>query len=340
MQFIPKYVFFEPAALSYPLGQEIKRKILAMNIPIEMTPSHNRLSHLKGLAPSNSYCEAKKTLVVGVRKTMRFASCKPSAHYQLPLNTSCPSLCEYCYLNTTLGKKPYVRIYVNVKEILDTAAEYIKQRIPEVTVFEGAATSDPIPTEYLSGVLKETIAFFGEQKYGRFRFVTKHENVDSLLDVKHNGHTRFRFSINSEKVISRFEHQTPCLEKRIEASVKALAAGYPIGFIVAPIFIFDEWQQAYEEMFLYLDKVLPQDVRANITFEFITHRFTKRAKQNILEVFSHTGLPLKEQERQFKFGQFGYGKYIYKKEDFDKLKDFMIGYVHNLFPLAKIKYFV
>lgn len=55
-----------------------------------------------------------------------------------------------------------------------------------------------------------------------------------------------------------------------------------------------------------------------ITFEFITHRFTKRAKNNIMELFADTELPLDETVRQFKFGQFGYGKYLYLKQQRDK----------------------
>ena len=120
-----------------------------------------------------AYREAKRTLVVGVRKKVNFASCKPSAHYQLPLNTSCPGMCEYCYLATTLGKRPYLRVYVNIEEILAKAGDYMTQRAPEITVFEGAATSDPIPTEYLTGLLYKTIEFFWRPTAGPLSFRDK-----------------------------------------------------------------------------------------------------------------------------------------------------------------------
>jgi len=63
-----------------------------------------------------------------------------------------PGKCEYCYLLTNLGKKPYVRVYVNIEEILSAARAYIEKRKPEITVFEGAATSDPVPTEPYTGL--------------------------------------------------------------------------------------------------------------------------------------------------------------------------------------------
>jgi len=40
------------------------------------------------------------------------------------------------------------------------------------TIFEGAATSDPVPVEPYTGALAETIRFFASQEHGKFRFVT------------------------------------------------------------------------------------------------------------------------------------------------------------------------
>ncbi|ADG83045.1 spore photoproduct lyase [Thermincola potens] len=336
--FQPVRVYFEQEALNYPLGRQIYERVQKEGTEIKMIGSHNRVTGIPGDTPQMSYREAKRTLVVGVRRSKNFESCKPSAHYQLPLVTSCPGMCEYCYLNTTLGKKPYVRVYVNIEEILTRAREYINQRKPEITIFEGAATSDPVPVEYLSGALGRAIEFFGQQEYGRFRFVTKFTEVEGLLSLQHNGHTRFRFSINSDQVISRYERRTPPLKERIQAAGKVFKAGYPLGFIVAPIFVYDGWQQDYrklfEELYCQLGKV--QD----LTFEFITHRFTRRAKANILSLFPQSDLPMEEQERQFKFGQFGYGKFIYPKETLQEIENFMKSMVKEFFPQAKTEYFV
>lgn len=339
-RFVPKRAFFEPQAMEYPLGQKIYEQLVRMNVPIQMTSSHNRVTGIPGKTSREAFREAKRTLVVGVRKSTDFAGCKPSAHYQLPLNTSCPGMCEYCYLATTLGKKPYVRVYVNIGEILERASRYIKNAAPEITVFEGAATSDPIPTEYLTGLLKTTIEFFGGQLYGRFRFVTKFTEIDSLLTADHNKHTRFRFSVNADEMIKQYEHNTPSMEERIAAAGKIAGVGFPLGFIVAPIFLFPGWKDEYKKLFAALDRQLPGDARNDLTFEFITHRFTKRAKDNILDLFPKTLLPLNEEERKFKFGQFGYGKYIYGKESVLEIKDFMSKQIADYFPAARIEYFV
>lgn len=80
--------------------------------------------------------------------------------FSTSLVSGCMGQCEYCYLNTRLGDKPFVRVYVNIEEILDTATKYINERLPEITIFEGAATSDPVPVEPYTGSLRQSINFW------------------------------------------------------------------------------------------------------------------------------------------------------------------------------------
>lgn len=338
--FIPKRAVFEREALDYPIGKRIYDRMRALGVEISFTGSHNRVTGITGKTPQEAYLEAKRTLVVGVRRGLDFQTCRPSAHYQLPLVTSCVGRCEYCYLNTTLGRKPYIRVYVNINEILKRAGEYIMEREPEITVFEGAATSDPLPVEPYTGGLRQTIEFFGQQKNGRFRFVTKFTNVESLLDAAHNGNTTFRFSLNSDWVIRSFEHNTPGADERIFAALEVARAGYHYGFIIGPIFHYDTWREDYGKMFDDLKKQFAGRVAHPPSFELITHRFTKRAKANILKVFPGTKVPLEEDERVFKYGQFGYGKYIYPKETIEEIKGFFEQKIRETFPDAEILYFV
>lgn len=338
--FVPKRVFFEQQSFDYPLGRELWERFRSMNIPVEKIPSHNRVTGIPGKTPRQSFMEGKATLVVGVRKTLNFESCKPSAHYQLPLFTGCPGKCEYCYLQTTLGKKPYLRLYVNQDEILQAAGKYIEQRKPEITLFEGAATSDPLPLEPYSGALAKTIEFFGREETGRFRFVTKFTGVEPLLNLPHNNHTRFRFSLNCNYVISSFEHGTPSMLERVEAASNVSLARYPLGFIIAPIMVFPKWQDEYRTLLEELKNRLDPAAYQDLTFELISHRYTKKAKTNILEKFPETKLPMVDEERQIKYGQFGYMKYVYPKETQEKMKDFFTKNIGELFPQAKISYFV
>jgi len=254
-------------------------------------------------------------------------------------------MCEYCYLATTLGKKPYVRVYVNIVEILGIASKLIQERLPEITQFEGAATSDPLPVERYTGALKQVIEFFGREANGRFRFVTKYTDVDSLLTAKHEGHTRFRFSLNCDEVVDKFEHRTPSPEERIIAAGKVLNADYPLGLIIAPIFRFQGWQDAYRRLMERSADELAKRAPVGwspeqLSLEFISHRFTLKAKANILDIFPNSTLPMEEEERKFKYGQFGYGKYVYPPEELEELRAFFHDQAKCYFPLAHVEYFI
>lgn len=339
--FKPKRVLFEQKSIDYPLGEKLYEKFRRNpDVIVKIIGSHNRVMGIPGKNPQEGFREAKQTLVVGVRKGGEFQTCKPSAHYQLPLSTSCPGMCEYCYLHTTLGKKPYLRIYVNIHEILAKAREYINERLPEITVFEGAATSDPLALEHLTGNLEESIKFFASQSHGRFRFVTKYTNVDSLLNITHGGNTRFRFSINTPFVITKYEHNTPALDDRLEAARKVAAAGYPLGFIIGPVIVYEGWEVDYKTLFLNLQSGLARVAKEPLTFEIITHRYTARAKKNIMDIFPKNNLPMDDSQRQLKYGQFGYTKYLYPKEEMKNINQIFEGLVEKYLPNSKIEYFV
>jgi spore photoproduct lyase len=339
--FIPKRVIFEKDSLETEVGKNIYNKIKNNpNMEIINASSNKIKSHIPGDNLFEQYKSGKQTLVVGKRKSLKFQTCKPSANYQLPLVSGCMGRCEYCYLNTQLGDKPFVRVFTNIDDVLNRAKEYIEERLPQVTIFEGAATSDPIPLEPYTNALRKTIEFIGKEEKGRFRFVTKYNDVDTLLDAKHNNHTEIRFSINTPTVINTYEHYTASIDKRIEAAVKVANAGYKIGFIIAPIFIYDNWQKEYKDLIENIKSKLPSEFNEQIIFEVISHRYTTKAKNRILEIFPETTLPMNDEDRKFKYGQFGYGKYIYSKDQLAEIKEFFIFNIKEIFPNSIIKYVI
>lgn len=337
--FMPQLIYVEPRALEYENGRKLVSKFKDMGIEIRQTTSHNQIRNLPGDNHFQKYRNAKSTLVIGVRKTLTFDTSKPSAEYAIPLATGCMGHCHYCYLQTTMGSKPYIRTYVNVDEIFASAQKYMDERAPEITRFEASCTSDIVGVDHLTHHLKQAIEFIGQSTYGKLRFVTKFAHVDHLLDADHRGKTRFRFSVNDEYMIKYFEPGTSKLLERIKAAIKVAEAGYPLGFIIAPIYIHEGWKEGYLEMFEKLDAMLPSFARENITFEMIQHRFTKPAKRVIQENYPMTKLELEESKRKMKWGRYGIYKYVYKDEEQEQIKQTIGGYVKRFFPDAKIEYF-
>lgn len=338
--FKPKRVLFEKGSLDTDIGKNIYNKIkYDKNIEIINLTSNKIKAHIPGENLPEQYKSGKQTLVVGFRKSMKFQTCKPSANYQLPLVSGCMGQCEYCYLNTQLGDKPFVRVFVNIDDILAQAKKYIEERKPQVTIFEGAATSDPVPIEPYTHALKKTIEFIGKEDKARFRFVTKFNDVDSFLDAKHNGHTEVRFSINTPRVIDEYEHYTASTNMRIEAAAKVAYAGYKVGFIIAPVFLYDGWKTEYGKLIEDIRENMPNDIDS-IIFEVISHRYTTKAKNRIISIFPETTLPMDDESRKFKYGQFGYGKYLYTKEELDEMKEFFSKKIKEVFPSGIIKYII
>lgn len=349
--FRPRRVLFEPAALDYDLGRRLWdhfRAVGQVDSPnaggppeIRLIPSHNRITGLPGSTPAEAYREAKRTLVVGVRKGLDFATCRPSADFQLPLVTSCPGLCEYCYLQTTLGNRPYVRVYVNVDEVLEEAGRRAREhRADRPLYFEGAAVGDPVPVEPHTGALARAVGFFAGLEGARFRFVTKFPDVDGLLGLEHRGHTRVRVTVNTHRVIGEFDKATPNLDTRLETLRRLAGAGYPIGAMVAPVFLDDGWQDDYEELFHRFGAELPADLAPDLTVEVVTHRFTGRARNVIRERHPRTTLPLNEEGRTLKRGQFGYFKYVYPAGAMAEAKARLAELAGKHLPHASLDYIV
>ncbi|MBP1962118.1 spore photoproduct lyase [Paenibacillus aceris] len=337
--FVPELVYFEPDAMNYSKGQKIYEWAKQQGLEIHMTTSHNQIRDLPGDSELEKYRIAKRTLVVGIRKTLKFDTSKPSAEYAIPIATGCMGHCHYCYLQTTLGAKPYIRVYVNMDDILGAAQKYIDERVPEITRFEAACTSDPVGLEHISGSLKQVIEFMGQQEHGRLRFVTKYHHVEPLLDAKHNKHTRFRFSVNADYVIKHFEPGTSKFHERIEAAAKVAKAGYPLGFIIAPIIWHEGWKEGYATLLERLYNELPSEATQDLTFEMIQHRFTRTAKNVIEKRYPKTKLEMDEEKRKYKWGRWGQGKYVYQDEQANALREFITEQIFDKFPQAKIEYF-
>jgi spore photoproduct lyase len=163
--------------------------------------------------------------------------------------------------------------------------------------------------------------------------VSKFDEVDSLLDLPHNGRTRCRFSVNAAPVSLRFEGGTATVLARLQALRKlALPAvrgggGYPVGVVIAPIMPIEDWQLHYAQL---LD--------CDLTFELISHRFTPGSKETILKWYPQTKLEMDESSRKAKRNKFGGTKYVYEHEIMKELRGFFDRELSRRFPNAKILY--
>ncbi|AIK36348.1 spore photoproduct lyase [Bacillus pseudomycoides] len=136
-----------------------------------------------------------------------------------------------------------------------------------------------------------------------------------------------------------FEPGTTPFEDRIEAARKVAGANFPLGFIVAPIYMHEGWEDGYRELFGRLFDALKDLTLLNLSFELIQHRFTKPAKKVIQQRYPNTKLEMDEEKRKYKWGRYGIGKYVYQKDDAVRLEETIRRNSYEYFPNAEIQYF-
>ena len=344
----PKRVLITPAARELAHGRNIAEKAAALGAEVVELDS-NRLSGLVSDDPRRAYMNAKTTLaiVISPASKRKLQPIPPSADWRFDLAEGCPAHCQYCYLAGSLSGPPVTRVYANIEEILDGLPEYVGRgtitsasnaRAEEGTTYEASCYTDPLAIEHLTGSLAKTIRRFGEWKAPvQLRFTTKYDNVDSLLALAHNNHTRIRFSINSAPV-ARFEGGTAIMAARLNAMRRAALAGYPVGLTIAPIMPEGNWREAYGLLLRQVAVTLAGLPNVDLTMELITHRFTPKSKAVLNEWYNASTLDMDEDTRAKKRTKFGSLKYVYPAELMKEMRKFFEQAITEHLPSARILY--
>ena len=338
---MPRRVLFTPEALDEPFGQQIFERVSNLDLPIEIL-KNNRLTNLRGDDEKETYRLSKTTMAVvkAPPGAFKLQPIPPSADWQFHLAQGCPAHCQYCYLAGSLSGPPVVRVFANLPSILENNLQYINP--DKATSFEASCYTDPLGIEHLTGSLAECISFFGKQENGRLRFVSKFDNGEPLLSLSHNGHTRWRFSLNAEAVSKRLEGGTASIGQRLQAARSAAlpkeqgGGGYPVGAVIAPIMPISNWEEAYTKLMDEMERHL--DFPADLTFELISHRFTPGSKDVLTSWYPNTSLDMNEENRSVKRNKFGGVKYVYTKDVMQQLRSFFESQISRRFPQAKVLY--
>ena len=354
---MPQRAVFTRDALQHGHGQQILERVERLGIPIEKLKA-NAVRGLNQEDVRKTYAASKRTLIVKTSPPsyLKLQPIPPSADWQFHLAEGCPAHCQYCYLAGSLSGPPVVKVYANMDEILENLPQYetmarttakprgfapgvsptAERGREDSTSFEVSCYTDPLGIEHLTGSLAAAIRYFGTRERGFLRSVSKFDAVDDLLDLPHNGQTRFRASVNAEPVSSKLEGGTANVPARLNALRKLAVAGYPIGLVIAPIMPMDDWQAHYTKL---LDEAtVTLNVECDLTFELITHRFTPGSKDVLLQWYPNTSLDLDEAGREVKRNKFGGQKFVYPRETMKELKSWFAHEISERFPDGKILY--
>ncbi len=308
-------VYYEPDVLNYELGKLLRSKYKDLTwVEIE---SHNRIPELTS-SDNKDFPKLKRLLIIGIRKTHKYVENHKVSDWLVPYTSSgCRAMCLYCYLVCNYNKCSYLRLFVNREQMLDRLLK--KSFAAEPQTFEIGSNSDLVLENIITDNLNYTIERFSREGRGHLTFPTKFDMVKPLLNLDHKGKTIFRMSFNPQEVIRRIELGTSQLSARIHALNDVAEAGYPVGFLIAPVILVPDWKRLYSELIEQLADELSEKVKQKGFIEIIlmTYSFVHNAINS--DAFPNATKLL---DREIMTGR-GRGKYSYRNDVRAEAEDFL-----------------
>lgn len=331
--FIPKEIYYEKEILDYPLGKELMDQY--KDIPKFMIENHNNIPEMRQ-KQNSEFSRMKQNLIIGVRKTHQFVPNHKVSDFLVPYTSSgCTAMCMYCYLVCNYNKCAYLRLFVNRENMLDKIIRTANKSDKDLT-FEIGSNSDLILENTITNNLVWTIENFANSNKGFLTLPTKFDMVDPILNIRGKEKVIIRMSMNPEEIIQKVEFGTSKLDKRIKAINKLRAAGYPVGILIAPIILVDNWKELYENLLIKLSNELSPEVKKDTFFEliFMTYSYVHR---KINEEAFPNAISLYDPNMMSGRGR---GKYSYKTGIKDEASIYMQFLMKKYFPNNTILYTV
>lgn len=324
-------VYFEPAALEYPLGRYLKEKYASL--PWIEIQNHNNIPQLRS-SSNRDFVRLKRHLIIGVRKTHNYTENHKVSDFLVPYTSSgCSAMCLYCYLVCNYNKCAYLRVFVNREEMMNKLVNKANAD-PWRHVFEIGSNSDLVLENTVTNNLPWTVEEFARRADGKLTFPTKFDMVEPLLGLDHRQKIIFRMSVNPQELIRKIEIGTSPLSARIKAVNAMCDAGYPVGLLIAPIILVPGWEDLYEELLITLSDKLSDDVKHSGFLEliFMTYSFV----QNAINSEAFPLLPPLYQPDQM-VGR-GRGKYRYREHLQKEAGKILLDMIKKYLPKMPIRY--
>lgn len=333
--FLPETIFYEKKVLEYELGKRLLTQYQEKQVPCYIIENHNNIEEMRK-KENKEFPKMKRNLILGIRKTHKYVENHKVSDFLVPYTSSgCIAMCMYCYLVCNYNKCAYLRLFVNREYMLNKLIQKAETAEKEL-VFEIGSNSDLVLENTITQNLTWTIENFANTKKGKITFPTKFSMIDPLLPLKHKGKVIIRMSVNPQEIIQEIEVGTSPLSLRIKAMNALQEAGYPVGILIAPIILVENWKMIYEKLIQYMYEYLSPQVKKQAFFEiiFMTYSYVHRKINE--EAFPNAPVLYHE---ELMIGR-GRGKYGYKKEVKKEAEKYIRDLMKKYFPNNPIVYMV
>jgi spore photoproduct lyase len=171
--------------------------------------------------------------------------------YGLHSARGCLFKCDYCAFEDVLV------LATNTEEWLEKMDPIIR-RVQGPTLWKWDNASDTLCFEPELGATKLLVEYFARFEDKFLMTYSKSDNVDHLLNLKHNGQTICCWTLNAYTQSRLIERDAATMEERIEAAYKCEQAGYNVRFRFSAVCPVHNWRQEYRDMLdLLFSKVHP-----------------------------------------------------------------------------------
>jgi DNA repair photolyase len=244
---------------------------------------------------SDPITAAKSILYITQNKGAVIRECPGTSHYTccdytiLHTGTFCTMDCSYCILQAYFHP-PVLQYFAGHGRLASALKQTFAQ--PKIYRIGTGEYTDSLIWEKISQGPKFLVETFAQQTNSLLELKTKTINVDSLLDLDHNGRTVLAWSVNTPGIIQSEEKGTAALAARLATAKKCEAKGYKLAFHFDPLIIYDGCEDDYKQV---VHSIFSHVNPANIVWISIgTFRFMPPLKGIIESRFPLSTIPYGE----------------------------------------------
>ena len=245
--YTPQKIYIEKAARDYPLTEKVLQYY--PQIPVEeIDNSRNRIHEI--LQQPDPIAYGKQFLLLAHQKGRFLKPCPGTQNHiccgYMILNTAnnCDLDCTYCILQGYFNN-PMMVVYVNPEDLFSELHTRFTQNPQHFYRIGTGELTDSLTLEPVTRYGEQLIRFFKDYNNAIIELKTKAVFIDGLLDLPHQRRTVLAWSLNASERQASEEPLAPSIDERLDAAVKAQAAGYWLGFHFDPMLYYDGWEAGY-----------------------------------------------------------------------------------------------
>lgn len=183
-------------------------------------------------------------------------------YYNTPM-LNCLYNCSYCFLQGMYSSANIV-VFVNEIDMQDAVKNEIVKRVhkDQPLMLSISYNTDLMAFENILPITKNWIQFAKLNLDLNLEIRTKSGLYHSIKDIESSDQIVLAWTLSPDKVVRKYELNTPPLSKRISAIKSALKDGWKVRLCFDPILYYNNWENDYLELFnkvkssLNLDQVL------------------------------------------------------------------------------------